>query len=219
MSNNPFSTGQFNVTPPTLTDGQVAVVQLDVNGNLKTVTSSSNSATNPLPVGGVSDSGKVVPVHVDPFGNVEVVVQNEPGVRVLDTTGEPLLATDTALNVHLKTSDFLSIDPSGNLNVTLASGVAVTNFPASQAVTGTVTANQGTSPWVTADSTVGSNTSQIAVSDAAIALNTQYTIQILNALNAILAQLKLLNLNLASSMPSAHVDSDTYLMDSFPTLQ
>lgn len=34
MSNNPFSLGQHNTTPPTLTDGQVNPLQLDVSGEL-----------------------------------------------------------------------------------------------------------------------------------------------------------------------------------------
>jgi hypothetical protein len=41
--------------------------------------------------------------------------------------------------------------------------------------------------------------------------------QINDTLNMILGQLKLLNLNIATCIPSAYVDSDTYLLDSIPT--
>ena len=52
-----------------------------------------------------------------------------------------------------------------------------------------------------------------------IASQTRNDAQIIDILNAILGQLKLLNMNLASSMPSAHVDSDTWVMDTFPVVQ
>jgi len=48
MSYNPFSNGQYNTPPPTLTNGQVAPLQLDANGQLKVVSSgSSNPAAGP----------------------------------------------------------------------------------------------------------------------------------------------------------------------------
>lgn len=38
MSNNPFNNGVFNTVAPTLSNGQLSAVQLDVNGNLKVAT-------------------------------------------------------------------------------------------------------------------------------------------------------------------------------------
>lgn len=43
MAYQPYSLGQFNLTTQILTDQQFAPLQLDVNGNLKVVSSSGNS--------------------------------------------------------------------------------------------------------------------------------------------------------------------------------
>jgi hypothetical protein len=51
----------------------------------------------------------------------------------------------------------MAVDPPSNLapvSVTVAGAVAVTNFPAIQPVSGTVTALQGTTPWVVDGSAV-----------------------------------------------------------------
>lgn len=64
----------------------------------------------------------------------------------------------------------------------------------------------------------GGNLASILAQQALYIANTRNDAQILDVLNCILAQLKLLNMNLASSMPSAHVDADTWIMDVLPVL-
>lgn len=141
---------------------------------------------------------------------------------------------------------------SGGTAVPISGSVSVSNFPATQPVSGTVTANQGTAntlanawPQKITDGTNGpvavkpASTPAVATDPAlvvAISPNNPITTSLpSNAaqevggnlavlytmamnLTSILAQLKLLNLNLASSMPSAYVDQDTTLIDTMPTI-
>lgn len=51
---------------------------------------------------------------------------------------------------------------------------------------------------------------------ALIATQTRNDAQIIDLLTMVVVQLKLLNYNLASSMPSAYVDQDSTLTDTFP---
>lgn len=53
---------------------------------------------------------------------------------------------------------------------------------------------------------------------AALVTYNRNNAQVVDILNSILAQLKLLNVNFASCVPSAYVDQDSYMMDTLPTL-
>lgn len=85
MSFNPYSEGTYNTTPPTLTNGQSAAVQLDVNGNLKStivgsaLTDPAEGATGAavpvkaIQIGG-SDGTLLHPLLVDASGYLKVNV-------------------------------------------------------------------------------------------------------------------------------------------------
>lgn len=106
MSNNPFSLGTYNVTPPTLSDGQTHQVELDVNANLKIaslpagaaiigqveVTDGTNilgTSTHPVrtdPTGGTTQpvSGTVTATQATGT-NLHVVVDSAPTTTVTGT--------------------------------------------------------------------------------------------------------------------------------------
>lgn len=106
MSNNPFSLGTYNVTPPTLSDGQTHQVELDVNANLKIAALPAGAAI--IGQVEVTDGTNVLgtsshPVRVDPTGgttqpvsgtvtatqgtgtNLHVVVDSAPTTAVTGT--------------------------------------------------------------------------------------------------------------------------------------
>lgn len=91
MSNNPFSEGVYNTSPPTLSNGQVSPVQLDVNGNVKIASLPAGSAI----VGQVevTDGTNILgtsahPVRVDPTGSTTQPVSGT--VTVTQATGTNL---------------------------------------------------------------------------------------------------------------------------------
>jgi hypothetical protein len=99
---------------------------------------------------------------VQPTGtNLHTVVDNFPATQPVSGTvtanagtGTFTVGQSTAANLNA------TVVGSGNFTVVQPSGaslhVDVDNFPATQPVSGTVTANQGTSPWVTSDLADGS---------------------------------------------------------------
>lgn len=135
MSNNPFSTGQFNVTPPTLTDGQVAVVQLDNHGNVKTVgTNTPSTPTTPTFIGIVDDSGNTHAGRSDAQGDLGVFIANEPIVTIKDVDGNPVVydgVVHTSVDVPVAITDSDGqpiISTNGSLNVNLTNPTASPAF-------------------------------------------------------------------------------------------
>ena len=133
MSYNPFNNGVYNTTPPTLTNGQMSAVQLDVNGNLKIA-----SIPSGINVIGhiIADSGSTTVVT----GTVAVTESGVWVVRTQDGSGNAVSSTNegspvtTGLNVHIQN----------------ASAIPVTLT--STTITGTVGVTQSTSPWVVSNS-------------------------------------------------------------------
>jgi hypothetical protein len=146
-------------------------------------------------------------------GTVAVTQSTSPWVVSLAST----TITGTVA-VTQSTSPWVdNISQFGGSNVVTGTGVSGAGIPRVTVSSDSFPATQAISavslplPTNAAQET-GGNLATIATAEA-------NTILSLNTLNAILGQLKLLNLNLSSSMPGAYVDNDTYLMDSIPTLQ
>jgi hypothetical protein len=168
--------------------------------------SGSVSVTNfpaTQPVSGtvaISNFPAPVPVPLDPAGNVVVDIQNQPQVNIQDSTGEMLLGTNNALNVHLASNEVLNLDGTGNVGVNVENVVSasVTNIPP--------VTNAGTFP--VQDSATEANTLSIATTDASILANSLFQNQLIDLLTLILAQLKANNLLLSSSMSGLPDNSD-----------
>lgn len=170
---------------PTYNAGDQVLLSTDLAGNLRTTATATvsgsvtanqgtpNTVANSWPVE-VTDGTNILgtpthPVRVDPTGTTtqpvsgSVSVSNFPvtqpvsGTVVAEIEGHAGATLDSAAG----TPNTQAVTIQGN-----ASGVAVpvsgTFFQATQPVSGTVTANQGTSPWVTSDNNAvaqGSTTS------------------------------------------------------------
>lgn len=170
----------YNSTPPTLTNGQQAALQFDVNGNLKTTpaggSTSVTQGTTPWIVG--QSSGANLHTNVDNFPASQTV---NGTVTAIQPTAANLNATvvqsaGANLHVNVDSAPTTAVTQSGTWTVqqgtppwavsqsgawttgrtwTLSSGtdsVNVGNFPATFGVT------QSTSPWVTSDLADGSVT-------------------------------------------------------------
>lgn len=134
--------GIFNTSLPALTNGQQAALQLDFSGRLfiAPLTNSSvvkaqlqDNAGNGL-TSQASGGQRALDVGIDVAG-----VQVDPRqIRALTSADvvTAVQATAASLNATVVQSS------GANLHVN------VDNFPATQPISGTVTANQGTSPWV-----------------------------------------------------------------------
>jgi hypothetical protein len=97
----------------------------------------------------------------------------------------------------------------------------VSNFPATQAVSGSVSVTNlpATQAISAASLPLPANAAQETGGNlATIATQTRNNAQLLDALNAILSQLKLLNLNFESNMGTTSHGLDVELLDSFPPL-
>src|SRR5208282_2733695 len=101
------------------------------------------------------------------------------------------------------------VSGSGNFTVVQPTGsnlhVVVDTAP-------TTAVTQSTNPWIVQDTTA------IASLTSLVSGQTFQNLTV-DTLQAVLAQLKLLNLNIASCIPSAYVDNDTWVMDTFPILE
>jgi hypothetical protein len=162
-------------------------------------------------------------------GTLNVSVQNASLPVTQSGTWSVTATQASGANLHVDVDNFPATQP-------ISGTVAVSNFPATQPVSGTVAVTQSTSPWVVQDSLVETNTTSIATSDATtatnttaiaanqvlydavIAQNTRNDSKFLEVLESMLTQLKILNMNLASSMPSAYVDADNDVLDLIPTI-
>ncbi len=136
---------------------------IDGSGNLQGV-----SPTNPLPVTIESEVG-TLNVNIAQYGGVPTTLGQKasaasaPVVIASDQSTIPISAASLPLPTGASTSalqtsgnsslsSILANQTNGTQVVTQSSGanlhVDVDNFPATQPISGTVTANQGTSPWV-----------------------------------------------------------------------
>lgn len=164
MSNNPFSLGTYNVTPPTLSDGQTHQVELDVNANLKIASLPAGAAI--IGQVEVTDGTNILgtsthPVRTDPTGGttqpVSGTVTANAGTGTFATqdaadgsTGSAVPTKATLVGASKSGSlTALALDASGNLNVNVAagggSGGTSSTFGAAFPATGTaVGASDGT---------------------------------------------------------------------------
>jgi hypothetical protein len=170
-------------------------------------------ATQPVS-GTVSVTNFANPLPVSESGTWTV----QPG-NTANTT--PWLATinQGGTSAAVTGANALKVDGSA-VTQPVSGSIAVNNFPATQAVSGTVGVNNfpATQAVSVASLPLPANSAQESNGNLALLVNqTRNDAQILDVLNAILAQLKLLNFNYASNSTSAHIDSDTWLMDTLPT--
>jgi hypothetical protein len=94
------------------------------------------SASNPLPITGTILANNL---SVGPTGSP--VPPDATYIGVMDASGNLVGAS---------ASNPVRIDPTGTTVQPISGTVAVSNFPATQPVSGTITALQGTSPWIVA---------------------------------------------------------------------
>lgn len=128
--------GSVAVTGP-LTDIQLRATPVPISGTITTTPSGTQdvrlvATTITQPISAIS-----LPL---PTGAATEIKQTQPGVDIGDVTINN--ATGAAA---------VNIQDGGN-SITVDGIVAVSNFPATQPISGTVTANQGTSPWVVSGS-------------------------------------------------------------------
>lgn len=98
--------------------------------------------------------------------------------------------------------------------------VGVNNFPATQPVSGTVAVSNfpASQPVSAITLPLPSNAAQETGGNLAVLTSlTRNDPQVLDVLNEILCQLKLLNINLASNMTTAEIDGDTFAIDNLPS--
>jgi hypothetical protein len=143
--------GDYNVTAPVLIDGQATALQVDVNGNLKTtstgggggnvnltgINGTAPSLTNPLAVE-LSDGTNPLGVSGNPLYVTGTISASNPSVGATGVAA-PTSATEIGIIVA---GDLEGVSSSNPLPV--SGTVAVSNFPATQPVSGTVTAVQPT---------------------------------------------------------------------------
>ncbi len=196
----------------------------------------SANTVNPVLVAGVGPDTNIHNISTDNSGNLNVKIADGPQVNIQDSTGEALLSTDSALNVHIKTQEVFNTDGFGNVGVNVQGTVPVsgtiTEIPpyklGQQAMAASVPvaiasdqstipvslATAPTTPITASSLPQPANAAQEAGGNlATLVIQTRNDAQVIDVLNEILGQLRLLNINLASSMPSAHVDTDSILLD------
>lgn len=137
-------------------------------------TNGVTAPTSSTEIGGINNSGNLQPLQTDSSGNLKVTIAGSTTTEAVNLTqvggaaislGQQLAAS--SLPVVLTAAQLTTLTPpttvtviqptAANLNATVTGTVAVSNFPATQPISGTVTANQGTAngtPW-------NSNTAQI----------------------------------------------------------
>lgn len=157
--------GSVAVTGP-LTDAQLRASPVPVTG---TITTSPN--VNVHDGSGVSISSIGSSLNVDVTNTVPVTLTSTT------ITGNVTVVQPTGTNLHVVNDASSAVI--GHVITDTGSTVSVSNFPATQPISGTVTANQGTSPWVvsgtvTANAGTNLNTSALAL-DATLTGGTQQT--------------------------------------------
>lgn len=134
--------------------GSVYVINQSAGGAASNVTAVSGSVTGLL-VGGVAlSSGNPVPVTGAVGITAPIAVSNFPSSFSVSNFPATQNVTGSAWTPTITGSVIVANTVQVTGSVSLTQGVAVTNFPGSQTVAGTVTAVQGTSaaigsPWVT----------------------------------------------------------------------
>lgn len=111
--------------------------------NASVGTNGATAPTSSTEVGGIDNSGNLHPLQTDSSGNLLVSLAAEPGAPlhvIVDSSALPTGASTSALQTSGNT--LLTTIASNQTNGTQVT--AVNNFPATQPVSGTVTANQGT---------------------------------------------------------------------------
>lgn len=153
-------TGQYNSTLPTFTNAQVGYVALDSNG--RQILSPISSVLADIRVGGAAvATGNPVPVNIvsggssGSAGSVTAAGTNGTQAQAVQgiTGGIPQNSFPAQYNSTLPTfasgsPGYLSVDSNGRMILAPGASVSVSNFPATQAVSGTVAVTQSTSPWV-----------------------------------------------------------------------
>lgn len=131
--------GIYNSTPPTLTNGQQASLQLNVSGALKTDASATTQPVSGTVTANAGTNLNTSALALDTSVNGILVSQGsttsgEKGTLIQGavTTAAPSYTTAQTSPLSLTTTGALRTDASAS----------------TQPVSGTVTANQGTSPWV-----------------------------------------------------------------------
>ncbi len=131
------------------------------------------TSTNPLYVsGGGSGGGGGATGSVTPAGQNGGAAQAIQGI----TGGVPVNGFVGQYNSTLPTFSnaqvgYVALDSNGRLILSPGGSVSVSNFPATQAVSGTVTANQGTSPWVISGAVTNAGTFAVQNTAAVIGGN------------------------------------------------
>ena len=203
--------------------GVSAVNPLPITGSLSFTDPAEGSTGGGLPsqsiqIGG-SDGAALRAIATDSSGQVKVLVQNTPAVTLASTTITGTVAATQSTSPWVDNVTQFGSNPV--VTGTGASGVGIPrvtvssdSFPATQPIS----AVSLPLPSNAAQEANG-NLAAILTQRTLVATQTRNDSQIIDVLNSILAQLKLLNMNLASSMPSAYIDQDSYLLDSIPTIQ
>lgn len=170
MSYNPFSNGQYNTPAPTLTNGQVAPLQLDTNGNLKVTSGSGIFGMNLEQIEGqnlaLPTNYGTAPSAVSPtptFIQATSVVSSSSGTAVAVfganvTVGDTLLAsiiwdgndantlptvTDTQNNSYTLVKSFLNTVPPGPSLTSIGIYAATASATGACTVTGHFTERGG----------------------------------------------------------------------------
>jgi hypothetical protein len=237
--------GQYHSSTPSLIDKESAPLQVDSAGNLlvNVAVGAPGGGGGPATIADGADvtQGAIADAAVTSDVNGTLSAKLRGLVKILadawdsanhrikvDGSGvtQPVSGTVSVTNftspLPVTGAFFQATQPvSGTVSVAnFQNPLPVTGsfFQATQPVSGTFF--QNTQPVSAASLPLPANASQETGGNlASLVLQTRNDAQIIDVLNCILAQLKLLNLNLASAMPSAHVDSDTWVMDTLPTVQ
>jgi len=98
--------GKYNATPPTYTDGDVAMRQTDINGNLRTVVNSEIAndaidAGNPIKIGGRASTAPITAVSTNDRVDAFFDVQGRQIITQKALTGTPSNVSGSASNVTI----------------------------------------------------------------------------------------------------------------------
>ena len=152
VSNFPTSQvayGTYNSTAPTLTTGNSASLQLDVNGNLKVVPQGTQTVSGSVSVSNFPATQAVsgtVSLGAGAAAIGSVTVSNFPATQPV--SGTVSLGAGAAAIGSVTVSNFPATQAVSG-SVTVSGSVSVSNFPATQPVSGTVAATQSGS-WTSA---------------------------------------------------------------------
>lgn len=170
-----------NVNPVLVTTGGGGTQDVNITEVLGAPISTGNPVpveaiilTSPLdvqPAGGIMPVAEQnLPVPIDggnpnPVNIAGTVTATIPNPLPVSQSGSWSVGQSGSWTVAATQSGAWSVSIIGTVPV--SGTVAVSNFPATQPVSGTVTANQGTSPWVTKDPASAVTNGQVGISSTA----------------------------------------------------